>query len=169
MDRLTRRQILGAGGAVALVSAVAGNGVANAQADRPIRSPWALTLDINLSSRGMDSVRDAMAGGMATGPYFVSGSIYTGGTLGGDGTVPADALSIGTYRAWGWSYDDKGGSVALQSFDMRGRGEIVGNGSMDDRFVIEGGTGDYRYANGQADMEKIGASAYRIWFDIATI
>jgi hypothetical protein len=173
LDRVTRRQILTAGGAAALASAVVGSGVAAAQADRPMQSPWALTLDVSIDEQSMDAVRQPAGGAMTpTGPGFASGRIYTGGTLGGDGTVPASALYIGTFRAVGWIFNAErvhnGGMLTIASFDMRGRGELVASGVLDDRVAVTAGTGDYRNAQGQAEVDFLSDNAFRVWFDIAT-
>src|SRR5205809_996892 len=58
LERVTRRRLLAAGGGAVLASAVVGT--ANAQvggADKPFQSPWALTFDVMLDPRSMDSLR----------------------------------------------------------------------------------------------------------------
>lgn len=164
MERLSRRKLLTGGGSAALLGAIVGTGVAQAQADKPIASPWAFVVDVAVNPDAIASVARG-----AAGPFYLTGNIYRSGTLGGDGTVPSGAVPIGTYRCWGWTWDPSrifAASGATQSFDIGGRGEIVANGILDERSPLTGGTGEWRGANGQADIVRLGASGGRVWFDI---
>jgi len=100
------------------------------------------------------------------GAYYVSGAIYSGGTLGGDGSVPSGAQRVGTQRGWGWRFDPSlpgvAGMVATASFDITGRGQIVlGGATIGGRRAILGGTGEFRGANGQVDVVSLGAGRSR--------
>jgi hypothetical protein len=108
---------------------------------------------------------------LPSGPAYIAGSIYRAMSF-VDGSLATSAARIGTFRATGWIFDPrrgpKGGILATQTFDMRGRGKIVTCGLLDERVGVTAGTGDYREAHGQADMAWLTDSAFRIWFDIAT-
>jgi hypothetical protein len=95
------------------------------------------------------------------------------GTIWEAGADPAAATAnrLGTVRAWGWTFDPArpvGGAVTNMSFDFTGRGEIVTGGLMDRRIAVLAGTGEFRGANGQADVVALGPNAWRIIFDYTT-
>ena len=75
---------------------------------------------------------------------------------------------MGTVRSWGWNFDPArplGGAVTNMSFQFTGRGEIVTGGLMGARIAVLAGTGEWRGANGQADIVALGANAWRVIFD----
>ena len=163
LERISRRQLLTTGGGAALFGAILGPGIAQAQADKPIASPWTLVYDIAL---------DMPTGPPATGAFYGTGSIYRGGALSG-GAPASGAVRLGTVRAWGWGWDASlppgaGGAGGTVSLDVAGEGEIVIAGVLDNRVAIVGGTGAFRGANGQADSAMIGPAALRVWLDITT-
>ena len=163
MERVSRRRLLAAGGGAVVAGSVVAQ-VANAQSDKPRRSPWDVTFDI---------VIDTSAGApRALGAFYTTGAIYTGGTLGNDGVLPPGAQPIGTIRAWGWRYDTAGtgpgGSVDTVSWEITGRGQIIGGGAtLAGRRAILGGTGEFRGANGQVDRVQVGSNG-RIILDYST-
>ncbi len=164
MEAISRRKLRATGGGAAVLGAVLAPAV-SAQ-ERPIRSPWAFTVDIAL---------DAAPAMALAGPFFVGGKIFKGLSLGGDGTPPSTARVTGTYRSWGWAYDParlpRGGGTAADSFDISaspdgGEGELVAEGLLDRRFPVVAGKGRFRSANGQAEITWLSPTAFRVAFDI---
>lgn len=150
MERINRAQLLRTGIAAAVTMTILSLGIVHAQADKPIASPWAMTIDLAL---------DPAAGAAAAGPFHASGMLLRG------------AVPVGTYHSWGWRFDPTraiGGSVATSSFEIAGQGEIVVSGIEDGRATITGGTGNFRGVGGQADMVAIGPNTVRVTFDITS-
>jgi len=161
LERVSRRRLLAASGGAVLASGLIAQG-ASAQADKPRRSPWDLAFDV-----AIDPAPGAVAGTPPpAGAYYSSGVIYAAGTLGGDGSVPSGARPIGTQRGWGWRFDPSrpgpAGQVATASLEIAGRGQIVlGGATIGGRRAILGGTGEFRGANGQADIVTLGQGRNR--------
>jgi hypothetical protein len=110
------------------------------------------------------SAAPAAAGADAGGAYFMSGTIWEAGADPG----AASAKSVGVVRANGWNFDPArplGGALTMMSFVFTGRGEIVTGGLMGSRIAVLAGTGEWRGANGQADIVALGPNAWRIIFD----
>ena len=122
-----------------------GIGTVGAQADKPIASPWAMTVDVVLDSPAA----------AAPGAFYTSGRIQRTGPSGG------------AYHSWGFDPGRPGGSsVATSSFEILGEGEIIVSGVQDERMAIIGGTGDFRGATGQAVMVATGPNSFRVTFDM---
>ena len=163
MDLLSRRKLLTGGGSAALLGVIAGHGVAQAQADKPIASPWAMVVDIAI---------DRPATPPAAGPFYTTATVYRGGALSG-GAPASGAAPIGSARAWGHIWDASrppgaGGAVGTVAMDIAGQGEIVFAGELDGRVAIVGGTGNFRGANGQADIAPLGPGMLRVTLDITS-
>jgi len=105
-----------------------------------------------------------------TGPFYIEGSLYPIGTLNADGTVPADAEAIGTYRCWGWIVEGvSGAAVVNQSYELDDSGSILVNGYEATEFrIVTGGTGDFVGARGIGTTTAINAEnlTFSIAFDI---
>jgi hypothetical protein len=108
------------------------------------------------------------AGAPAAGAFYFSGLVYDGGALtGGSG---AGMQSVGTLRVWGWTFDPTrpgpSGSVATATIELRGRGQFVlGGGLVAGRVAILAGTGEFRGANGQAELIELGGGNERVILD----
>jgi len=151
VDRFSRVQFLNAGIAALIITTILTAGMVQAQADKPIASPWAMAIDLAL---------DPPAAANAAGPFYASGMLYRVGA----GTAP-----IGAYHSWGWRFDParaQAGTVATSSFEIAGQGEIVVSGVDDGRMTITGGTGDFRGVTGQAVMLAVGPNTVRVTFDL---
>jgi hypothetical protein len=134
----------------------------SAQANNPRRSPWDLAFDVV-----MEAPAAPAAGASAGGAYYSSGAIWEAGS----DPSSSSAKRVGTVRSWGWNFNPErplGGAVTHMSFDFTGRGEIVTGGLMDNRIAVVAGTGEFRGANGQADVVALGPNAWRIIFDYST-
>lgn len=152
MERITRGQLLRTGIAAVVTMTILSVGIVHAQADKPVASPWAMTIDLAL---------DPATGAPAAGPFYAGGMLLRAGR-----TTP-----VGTFHSWGWRFDPTlaiGGSVATSSFEIAGQGEIVVSGVEDGRATITGGTGNFRGVGGQADMVAIGPNTFRVTFDITS-
>jgi hypothetical protein len=127
------------------------------------RSPWSMVLEVELDG--------AIAGPSSAGPFSVTGGVFRRPTSAVN-VASNGAERVGTYRAWGWAWDPSrplGGSGAVQSFELTGRGEIVLTGMHDAMASITGGTGDFRGASGQAEIVPLGASAFQVTFDLTSL
>jgi hypothetical protein len=155
VERINRAQLLKASIAAAVTATVLSLGIVHAQADKPVASPWAMTVDVTL---------DPSAAAPTTGPFYTSGTVQRPGAAAG-------AAPIGFYHSWGWRFDPTrpmGGSVATGSFEILGQGEIVLSGVQDERRTISGGTGNFRAVGGQAEMVATGPNSFRVTFDITS-
>jgi len=182
LERVSRRRLLAAGGGAVLAGAVVGQTVANAQADRPERSPWGLTFDVVLEAAPAAAAPAAGAPAaaapaaemaMQAGAFYMSGAVYEAGSLGADGTPGANSKRVGTLRVWGWNFDPSRpgatGSVANASLELTRRGQFVlGGGVVADHVGILAGTGEFRGANGQAALYMISANAARVVLDYSS-
>jgi hypothetical protein len=165
VDKISRRKLLTTGGGAAVLGALMVPAAVNAQ-ERPIRSPWAFTLDVALEP----------GPAMTAGAFSMGGTIFKGLSLGGDGTVPSAARPIGAYRSWGMTYDPAraplGGYAGTHTFEIiaspdGGEGELVAEGVAGRRVPVVGGVGRFRGANGQADVTWLSPTAFRVVFDIS--
>ena len=155
MVRFNRGQLLMTGIAALVTTTVLSLGIVHAQADKPIASPWAMTIDVAL---------DPAAGAAATGPFYASGMILHPGAAAG-------APPMGTFRSSGFRFDaarPMGGIIGTSSFEILGQGEIVATGVMDERMTISGGTGNFRAVGGQADIVALSPTTFRVTFDITS-
>jgi hypothetical protein len=94
----------------------------------------------------------------------MSGTVWEAGADPG----MANARSVGVVRSMGWNFDPArplGGALTMMSFIFTGRGEIVTGGLMGSRIAVLAGTGEFRGANGQADLVALGPNAWRVIFD----
>jgi len=103
---------------------------------------------------------------------YMGGVVLEGGASTG-GAAAAGAQRVGTFRSWGWTYDPAAagptGSVANAVIELAGRGQVVMAGSIvANRVAIIGGTGEFRGANGQAELVPLGGGAYRAILDYST-
>src|SRR6266508_3318714 len=142
--------------------------VASAQADKPRRSPWDLAFDIVMEAAPAAAAPAPAPGAppaaAAGGAYYMSGTIWEAGAE----PTSSTAKRLGTLRSIGWNFDPArplGGSLTMMSFVFTGRGEIVTGGLMGARMAVLAGTGEWRGANGQADLVALGPNAWRIIFD----
>jgi hypothetical protein len=102
----------------------------------------------------------------ASGPFYRQGKIYENRTLNADGTVPATAEQVGTWRSWGHIVDSSTAVVnqSLQLDAFNGVIELQGplgpvtlaiEGGLG--LSVVGGLGTFRGASGQASIEQIGS------------
>jgi len=167
---LSRRRLLAAGGTAALATGVLAQ-VASAQADKPRRSPWDLSFDVDMQppTAAPAAAGAPPAGAMAAGPFFLTGNVFPGGAL--TGGSPASGMApVGTLRVWGWTFDPTrpgpSGSVASASLELTGRGQIIlGGTTVAGKVAILAGTGEFRGSNGQADYVALGPNGARIILD----
>lgn len=156
MDRTMRQRLVIETGLVALaIVMVTSLGIVHAQDNKPIASPWAMTIDLVMDPAGAPAT---------AGAFHSSGMLYRAGA--GAGSPP-----VGTYHSWGWRWDPSralGGSAATQSFEILGQGEIVVSGLQDGRSTIAGGTGNYRSVGGQADFAQLSDNIFRVTFDVTS-
>ncbi len=169
MENVNRRNflgIMGGGAATALVgAAVAGlpNGAARAQ-------DAALSVEVAITS--LDTVRDAADGDpFPTGPFYVQGDLYEEATLNEEGVVPDGAVSIGTFRCWGWLFDGQNfGAAVSQAYELDGRGIIYTHGreGLPNR-AITGGLEEFADARGTVVAEFINLAnfSFRAAFNLA--
>lgn len=102
--------------------------------------------------------------GGATGPFYVSGNIFSPGTIN---------PSIGTFHCWGWIRPD-GLGVVNQEFDISGRGKILISGVESDApRAVSGGTGDFARARGEGIPDLVifdfsNTGKFRIVFNLTS-
>jgi hypothetical protein len=163
MEKTSRRAFVG-GAVVAGAAASAGAtpDVAGAAATATRR------LTVEVAIKAFDSIRQPVPPEkFPTGPYATNGDIYPNGTLGKDGSVPAGAKSVGTYRCFGWIYDGATGhNMTQQTFAFNKGGEIDLIGREPGPAAIGGGTGNYRNSRGSARIDEISDTAIRATFRI---
>lgn len=129
-----------------------------------------LTLEVAPNLSSFDAVRSAAPGKkFPTGPFYIEGTIYPGGSLNVPaGTPKPGAQAIGTFRCWGWIFNpDTGAAVVAQAFELA-KGEIQVQGLEDDRRPVTGGSGKYRNVRGEGKVQVINADnlAFRIGFKL---
>jgi hypothetical protein len=102
----------------------------------------------------------------ASGPFYRQGKIYENRTLNADGTVPATAEQVGTWRSWGHIVDSTTAVVdqSLQLDAFNGVIELQGplgpvTLAIEGGFGLSvvGGLGTYKGASGQAHIQPIGS------------
>ena len=77
----------------------------------------------------------------AGGPFYVGGTIFD----------PDTGDQIGSFHCWGWILKDGTLAVVTQEYDLDGRGKIIVVGVEDEGpRAIVGGTGNFKFARGQA-------------------
>jgi hypothetical protein len=172
MERIDRRQLLTAGGGVALLGAILGTSTATAQ-NRPVpgtNGVWLQRYDVWFDPATIDLGRaPARPGQLSAGPFYLAGPIYEEGSIGADGVVKPGAARKGTHHATGWIYDAiTPNAGAMHSFDLFGMGELVVIGSTETSVPIAGGTGLFRSVQGEVRSEVINAArgAYRLEFEL---
>jgi len=165
VERVSRRSLLTTGGGAALIGAILGPGIAQAQADKPIASPWSMVVDVAM---------DPPSAAPAVGPFYGTATVYRGGALSG-GAPASGAAPIGSARVWGHVWDPSrppgsvgAGVVGTVAVDIAGQGEIVIAGVLDERAAIVGGTGNFRGVNGQSDAQQLGPGMLRVTLDITS-
>lgn len=156
MERVSRRQLLAAGGSAALASAVIGSGVAAAQGTRPTGQPvdaWIERYILVLDAAKAGSARPATTGGGApTGPSYATGTVYADSAASG-GAVASGAAAVGSFKIGSWVY--AGGAspqmVGFGAFDIAGRGKftLTGAGGWVGNYAVSGGTGDFGGVGGE--------------------
>lgn len=154
---VNRRRMLGAGGGAALAAAIMGLSPDSAKAQTS-----ELTVDIAVDVSTFERRNPAEEGADPTGPFYVWGAIYPGGTMDANGEVSDDAESIGDFHCWGWTYDpkppgfeDPSGQVVNQMWRFPGMGDIMLQGMDVGVKAIVGGTGLFNGARGEIEYTGI--------------
>jgi hypothetical protein len=97
------------------------------------------------------------------GPFEIEGNIYQLGTLNPDGTVPAGATPIGTWRSWGHNTSTTGRRVVNESYELDAfsgtiqvqgvRGKDVAAVRRNESLAVVGGTGSFNGIRGEAKIK----------------
>jgi hypothetical protein len=155
-----------------VAAAIVGNTGVLAQAGQPEIAKWLINFEFTFDPRTLDQGRAGAATAPPTaGPIYLAGPIYAVGSLNPDGTPKADAQQRGFHRFFGWLYDPANMLViGTHTFDIAGRGKIVVGGASDNLSgAITGGTGDFKFANGEIRVDVISRTniAYRAQIELS--
>jgi len=157
------------GATATVAAAIVGQTSAFAQAGQAEINKWLINFEFTFDPRTLD--QGGPSGPPAAGPIYLAGPIYEHGSLNADGTPKSDAKQRGFHRFFGWVFDVPSMSVVgVHTFDLAGEGKIVVDGSSDGlTSAISGGTGAFKFANGEIRLDIISRqnAAYRAQLDLS--